>query len=69
MVDFTNAGARFCRFASHAAIDLRTRGLNYNDREHQLSFNDLPRIDPRVANEINILIFCEFIHFGQLKIY
>ena len=67
MADFTNAGARFCRFASHAAIDLRTQGLNYNDREYQLSFNDLPRIDPRVANEINILIFCEFIHFGQAK--
>lgn len=67
MADFTNAGARFCRFASHGAIDLRTRGLNYNDREHQLSFNDLPRIDPRVANEINLLIFCEFIHFGQAK--
>ncbi|WP_035240919.1 class I adenylate cyclase [Desulfobacter vibrioformis] len=67
MADFTNARARFCRFASHGAIDLRTRGLNYNDREHQLSFNDLPRIEPRMANEINMLIFCEFIHFGQSK--
>ena len=67
MADFTNAGARFCRFASHAAIDLRTQDLNYNDREFQLSFNDMPRIDPRVANEINMLIFCEFIHFGQAK--
>jgi len=67
MADFTNARARFCRFASHAAMDLRTLDLNYNDREYQLSFNDLPRIDPRVANEINMLIFCEFIHFGQAK--
>ncbi len=67
MADFTNAGARFCRFASHAAMDMRVRGLNYNDREYQLSFNDLPRIDPMLANEINILIFCEFIHFGQAK--
>ncbi|NDY70606.1 adenylate cyclase [Desulfobacter hydrogenophilus] len=67
MADFTNARARFCRFASHAAMDLRTRDLNYNDREYQLSFNDLPRIDPRVVNEINMLIFCEFIHFGQAK--
>ncbi|MCG8552844.1 MAG: pentapeptide repeat-containing protein, partial [Desulfobacterales bacterium] len=67
MADFTNAGARFCRFASHAATDLRTRNLNYNEREHQLSFNDLPRIDPKVADEINMLIFCEFVHFGQAK--
>ncbi|WP_320040809.1 class I adenylate cyclase [uncultured Desulfobacter sp.] len=67
MADFTNAGARFCRFASHAATDLRTRNLNYNDREYQLSFNDLPRIDPRLANEINMLIFSEFVHFGQAK--
>jgi adenylate cyclase class 1 len=69
MADFTHAGARFCRFASHAAVDLRSRGLNYNDREYQLSFNDLPRIDPRVANEINMLIFCEFVHFGQAKFF
>ncbi|WP_020588859.1 class I adenylate cyclase [Desulfobacter curvatus] len=67
MADFTNARARFCRFASHAAMDLRTRDLNYNARGYQLSFNDLPRIDPRVANEINMLIFCEFIHYGQAK--
>ncbi|WP_462269268.1 class I adenylate cyclase [Desulfobacter sp.] len=67
MADFTNTRARFCRFASHSAMDMRVQDLNYNDREYQLSFNDLPRIDPRVANEINILIFCEFIHFGQTK--
>ena len=67
MVQFSCARARFCRFAAHSALDLRTRGLDYNDREFQLSFNDLPRIDPRVANEINMLIFCEFVHFGQAR--
>ncbi len=67
MAQFSNARARFCRFAVHAALDLRTRGMDYNDREFQLSFNDLPRIDPRVAHEINMLIFCEFVHFGQAR--
>nr|WP_321399422.1 class I adenylate cyclase [uncultured Desulfobacter sp.] len=67
MADFNNARARFCRFASHAAMDLRTRDLDYNAREYQLSFIDLPRIDPRVVNEINMLIFCEFVHYGQSK--
>nr|WP_319393316.1 class I adenylate cyclase [uncultured Desulfobacter sp.] len=67
MADFNNTQARFCRFASHAAMDLRTRDLDYNAREYQLSFVDLPRIDPRVVDEINMLIFCEFVHYGQAK--
>ncbi|NWH05581.1 class I adenylate cyclase [Desulfobacter latus] len=69
MADFTNARARFCRFASHSAMDVRVRNLNYNDRTYQLSFDDLPAIDPRMTNEINILIFSEFIHFGQAKFF
>ncbi len=67
MGDFTEVKARFCRFPSHSRSVMRAQGVEYNARDHQLSFNDLPRIAPGVANEINMLIFCEFIHYGQAK--
>jgi len=67
MGDFTGVKARFCRFPSHSRSVIRAQGIEYNARDHQLSFNDLPQIAPGVANEINMLIFCEFIHYGQAK--
>ncbi|MCG8688559.1 MAG: class I adenylate cyclase [Desulfobacterales bacterium] len=65
--DFSGVKARFCRFPSYAREEIRTRQINYNAREHQLSFNDLPRIGQQMANEINMLIYCEFIHYGEAK--
>ncbi|MDD9304342.1 MAG: class I adenylate cyclase [Desulfobacter sp.] len=64
---FTNVKARFSRFPSYARDVIRTRNIDYNARDHQLSFNDLPKIDPEIASEINMLIFCEFIHYGEAK--
>jgi len=67
MADFTQVNARFCRFPPYSRQLIRTQGIDYNAREYQLSFNDLPRIAPGVAREINMLIFCEFIHYGEGK--
>ncbi|MCG8635788.1 MAG: class I adenylate cyclase [Desulfobacterales bacterium] len=67
MGDFTGVKARFCRFPSYARSITRTENLDYNARDYQLGFNDLPQIDKAVVNEINMLIFCEFIHYGEAK--
>jgi len=67
LADFSGVRARFSRFPSHALLDIQTQGIEYNDRHYQLGFNDLPRIDKQIALEINMLIFCEFIHYGEMK--
>ncbi|MEH0021042.1 MAG: class I adenylate cyclase [Desulfobacter sp.] len=67
MGDFTGVSARFSRFPSYARTVIRTQDMDYNAREHQLCFNDLPQIDKSLVNEINMLIFCEFIHYGENK--
>lgn len=67
MGDFTDVKARFCRFPSDARTLIRSRGIDYNAREYQLGFNDLPQIDRPVVSDINMLIFCEFIHYGEAK--
>ncbi len=67
MADFTGVRARFSRFPSYARSVTRTESLDYNARDYQLGFNDLPQIDKPVVSEINMLIFCEFIHYGESK--
>jgi len=67
MADFSGVKARFSRFPSHARSVIRTQGIDYNDRHYQLGFNDLPHIDKAIVSEINMLIFCEFIHYGETK--
>ncbi|OQY52522.1 MAG: adenylate cyclase [Desulfobacteraceae bacterium 4572_89] len=67
LADFSGVRARFSRFPSHALSDFQTQGIEYNDRHYQLGFNDLPQIDKQIALEINMLIFCEFIHYGEMK--
>ncbi|WDP88589.1 MAG: class I adenylate cyclase [Desulfobacter sp.] len=65
--DFSYVNARFSRFPVTARSLIRAVGIDYNAREYQLSFNDLPRIDPQAAGDINMMIFCEFIHYGEAK--
>ncbi|MCP4719436.1 MAG: adenylate cyclase, partial [Desulfobacteraceae bacterium] len=65
--DFSEVRARFSRFPSYARSVIRTEGIDYNDRHYQLGFNDLPHIDKAIVSEINMLIFCEFIHYGETK--
>lgn len=67
MADFSGVSARFSRFPSYARSVIRADGIDYNDRHYQLSFNDLPHIDKTIVAEINMLIFCEFIHYGETK--
>ncbi|PIE62006.1 MAG: adenylate cyclase [Desulfobacterales bacterium] len=65
--DFTGVNARFSRFPADVRSTIRAVDSNFNDREFQLSFNDLPNIEAAVASEINMMIFCEFIHYGEAK--
>jgi len=65
--DFSWVRARFSRFPSYARAVIRTEEIDYNDRHYQLGFNDLPRIEKNIVSEINMLIFCEFIHYGETK--
>jgi adenylate cyclase, class 1 len=67
LADFSGVKARFSRFPSYARSVIRTQGIDYNARHYQLSFNDLPPIDQTLVSEINMLIFCEFIHYGENK--
>jgi len=67
LADFSHVRGRFSRFPSYAQSIIRTEGINYNDRHYQLGFNDLPQLDKALASEINMLIFCEFIHYGENK--
>ncbi|MCP4672996.1 MAG: adenylate cyclase [Desulfobacula sp.] len=65
--DFEGAKARFCRFPSHTKFDMQTSDIDYNARKFQLEFEDLPKIDETIVSKINMLIFSEFIHYGELK--
>jgi len=66
-VDFSGTIARFCRFPHSNRIITRTEGIDYNARKFQLAFEDIPPIDETILWEINLLIFCEFAHYGELK--
>ena len=67
LADFSWVRARFCRFPPYSQTLIRAQEIDYNDRHYQLGFNDLPPIDPAIVSEINMLIFCEFIHYGETK--
>ena len=67
LADFSGVKARFSRFPSYARSVIRAEGIDYNARHYQLSFNDFPPIDQTLVSEINMLIFCEFIHYGENK--
>ncbi|CCK79612.1 class I adenylate cyclase [Desulfobacula toluolica] len=65
--DFSNVSARFCRFPSGAGLIVKTQDMDYNAREFQVSLNDMPKMDKTTVAQINILIFSEFIHYGEKK--
>ena len=65
--DFSNVKARFCRFPSSTKLSIKTNGIEYNARKFQLSFKDMPPMDESIVSEINMLIFSEFIHYGEIK--
>ncbi len=65
--DFSGVHARFCRFPLNSKSLIRTDNLDYNARKFQLSFKDMPHMDERIVSEIDMLIFSEFIHYGEIK--
>ncbi|MCP3872221.1 MAG: adenylate cyclase [Desulfobacteraceae bacterium] len=65
--DFSGVNSRFCRFPSTARSIIRTDDIDYNARKFQLSFKDMPQMDKTIVTEINMLIFTEFIHYGERK--
>ena len=67
LADFSGVRARFSRFPSHIRFQIRNEGIDYNAREYQLGFKDLPDIDRSMVSDINMLVFCEFIHYGEEK--
>jgi len=65
--DFSSVNARFCRFPSSAKSTIKTTGIDYNSRKFQLSFKDMPQMDDTIVQQVNMLIFSEFIHYGEMK--
>jgi adenylate cyclase class 1 len=66
-VDFSGTRARFSRFPHSNRTVTRTEDIDYNARKFQLAFEDMPPIDETILSEINLLLFCEFAHYGELK--
>ncbi|RLB88471.1 MAG: adenylate cyclase, partial [Deltaproteobacteria bacterium] len=66
-VDFSGVKARFSRFPHGNRTVARTEDIHYNARKFQLALEDIPPIDETTLSEINLLIFCEFAHYGELK--
>ncbi|HKK98798.1 MAG TPA: class I adenylate cyclase [Desulfotignum sp.] len=65
--DFSYVQSRFSRFPSSAGSMIRCEGIAYNARRYQLTLTDLPWMEKSIAEKINLLIFCEFIHYGENK--
>ncbi len=63
--NFSYASSRFSQYPPFSRIQMRSRGLSYNARRYRLGFSDLPRVDKALIPEINLMLFSEFIHFGE----
>lgn len=65
--DFSNVRSRFSRFPVSFRSLNRHRNIDYNARKYQLEFADLPEMTPQIISRINIELFSEFIHYGEMK--
>lgn len=65
--DFSGVDARFCRFPTGAKTVIRIDEIDFNARKYQLSLKDIPKMGTQLVDEINLLMFCEFIHYGEKK--
>nr|WP_320016733.1 class I adenylate cyclase [uncultured Desulfobacter sp.] len=65
--DFSGVNARFCQFPPKGSVHYRSDALNFNARKYQLSIEDLPSMEESILAEINMQVFCEFIHYGEEK--
>jgi adenylate cyclase class 1 len=66
-VDFSGTRARFTRFPHSSRQASRTDDIDYNARNFQLTFEEMPEMDEAERSEINMMIFCEFTHYGEMK--
>ena len=68
--DFAGVNARFSRFPTAARLGALMAGdIQLNDRRHQLGIEDLPQLDSVMLGQIAMLIFSEFIHYGESKFF
>ncbi len=67
--DFSGIKARFCRFPTHARAAVTMDGIDLNARKYQLELTDMPPLDETMVSKVNMLIFSEFIHYGESKFY
>ncbi len=68
-VDLSYIRARFCRFPFHARMAATNDTVALNARQYQLELDDMPTLSPDVIFRINLLIFSEFIHYGEQKFF
>lgn len=65
--DFSGLKARFCRFPVQVRSDITDLSIDLNARKFQLEVDDMPQLDSRLIRHVNMLIFGEFIHYGENK--
>ena len=65
--DFSGIQAQFCRFPTHIRPSLLQDDINLNARKYQLTLEDMPELDETLMSKLNMLIFSEFIHYGEMK--
>ncbi len=59
--------ARFCRFPNSFRNSPASWNVNYNARKFQLTSKQIPKLSPVCVEKINMLLFCEFINYGETK--
>ncbi len=67
--DFFNVNARFCRFPGSFRSDPVNAGIDYNARRYQLEFKDFPKLHDEGFDKLNMLLFSEFIHYGEYQFH
>lgn len=65
--DFSGCRAQFCRFPTHIRPSLLNEDIDLNARKYQLKPEDMPEFDENLISKLNMLIFSEFIHYGEMK--
>ncbi|MCF6246573.1 MAG: class I adenylate cyclase [Desulfobacula sp.] len=67
--DFSNTKARFCRFPYSFRSTHPNSNIQFNNRKYQLGSMDIPKMNKPIVEKINILLFSEFIHYGEKKFF
>lgn len=65
--DFSGIQAQFCRFPNHIRLTLLKKDIDLNARNYQFKPEDMPEFDENLISKLNMLIFGEFIQYGEMK--